>query len=102
VITGTATLTTDGATLAITGVLDFDTVVSLQAEGQRWIETTAPSPFTVELAAVQYSTSAGLALLLDWLRVAARCDKVARLQGMPADMQALVRVGGLEPVLPLG
>jgi phospholipid transport system transporter-binding protein len=99
-ITGKATLTTDADTLAITGVLDFDTVVSLQAEGQQWIETAAPNPFTVELSAVQYSTSAGLALLLDWLRVAARSGKTARLQGMPADMQALVGVGGLEQVLP--
>src|SRR5690606_5019382 len=51
-ITGMATLTTDAETLAITGVLDFDTVVTLQTEGQQWIESSAPNLFTVDLSAV--------------------------------------------------
>ena len=99
-ITGAATLAIDGDVLALTGVLDFDTVVALREQGEQWIAGPAPAAFTLDLAAVEYSSSAGLALLLDWLRTAARCDKQARLSGMPADMQALARVGGLEAVLP--
>ena len=94
-----ATLTPDGATLKVAGVLDFETVVELLAQGREWIETAAPAQFTIDLAGVEYSSSAGLALLLEWLRVAERGQKRATLAGMPADMQALVRVGGLEPAL---
>ena len=90
----------EGGTLAVSGVLDFDSVLSLQAQGVQWIEGAAPAQFTLDLAAVQYSSSAGLALLLDWLRAAARSDKVARIAHMPPDMQALVRVSGLDHLLP--
>ncbi len=94
-----ATLNPDGAALKVAGVLDFDTVVELLAQGREWIETAAPAQFTIDLSGVEYSSSAGLALLLEWLRVAEARQKRATLAGMPADMQALVRVGGLEPVL---
>jgi len=96
---GTAALAMDGATLTVSGVLDFDTVVALQTQGQHWIETAAPAQFTLDLAAVQYSSSAGLALLLDWMRAAATNGKQARLSGMPADMRALAHVSGLEEML---
>lgn len=96
-----AALAIDGATLSVSGVLDFDSVVPLQVRGQQWIETTAPAQFTLELAAVQYSTSAGLALLLDWMRVAAASGKQVRLSGMPTDMSALAHVSGLEDILAL-
>ncbi len=98
---GKAALAIDGATLSVSGVLDFDTVVPLQVEGQRWIEATAPAQFTLELAAVEYSSSAGLALLLDWMRTAATSGKQVRLSGMPADMKALAHVSGLEEILAL-
>jgi phospholipid transport system transporter-binding protein len=98
---GKAELAIDGATLSVSGVLDFDSVVPLQAQGQQWIESTAPAQFTLELAAVQYSSSAGLALLLDWMRVAASSGKQLRISGMPADMSALAHVSGLEEILVL-
>lgn len=94
-----AALAIDGATLTVSGVLDFDTVVPLQPQGRQWIETAAPARFTLELAAVQYSSSAGLALLLDWMRAAAASGKQMRLSGMPADMRALAGVSGLEQML---
>lgn len=96
---GTATLAMDGATLTVSGVLDFDTVVALQVQGQQWIETAAPAQFTLDLGAVQYSSSAGLALLLDWMRTAAARGKQARISAMPADMRALAHVSGLEEML---
>lgn len=98
---GNAALAIDGATLSVAGVLDFDSVVSLQAQGQQWIETTAPTQFTLDLTAVQYSSSAGLALLLDWMRAAATSGKQVRLSGMPTDMSALAHVSGLEDILAL-
>ena len=96
-----ATLTTAEATLTLAGTLDFDSVLSLQQQGAQWIKDTAPAQFTLDLAAVSYSSSVGLALLLDWLRAAQRSGKQLRVSHMPADMLALVRVSGLESTLPL-
>jgi len=90
-----------GAVLAVSGVLDAESVLGLQASGAQWIKGDAPQQFTLDLADVQYSSSAGLALLLDWLRTAGACGKQARIAHMPADMQALVRVSGLENLLPV-
>ncbi len=65
------------------------------------IGEATPQSFTLDLAGVTYSSSAGLALLLDWLRTAQQVKKQPRLRGMPADMLALARVSGLEGILPL-
>lgn len=97
----TATLEIKGDTLAVSGVLDFDTVQALQAEGVQWVKAQAPAEFTLDLSAVTYSSSAGLALLLDWLRTARQNNKHPHLRDMPADMLALARVSGLEGILPL-
>lgn len=97
----TATLTTANATLALSGALDFDSVLALQQQGAQWIQKTAPAQFTLNLAGVTYSSSAGLALLLDWLRVAKHSGKQISVANMPVDMLALVRVSGLEQSLAL-
>lgn len=96
-----AKIEVEGDTLTLSGVLDFDTVQVLQVDGARWVETLAPAAFTLDLAGVTYSSSAGLALLLDWLRTAQQVKKQPCLRGMPADMLALARVSGLEGILPL-
>lgn len=96
-----ATLTTADSTLTLAGALDFDSVLVLQQQGTQWIQKTAPAQFTLDLAGVSYSSSAGLALLLDWLRAAASSSKQVSVANMPVDMLALVRVSGLEQSLPL-
>jgi phospholipid transport system transporter-binding protein len=96
-----AAISPQGAVLMVSGVLDADSVLALQADGAVWIRSEAPAAFTLDLAAVEYSSSAGLALLLDWLRIAAACGKQVRVSQMPADMRALVRVSGLENLLPV-
>jgi len=86
--------------IAISGVLDFDSVVELEAAGQRWLSDTAPVDCQLDLAGVTYSSSAGIALLLGWLRTAQQAKKHLHIRNMPADMAALVRVGGLDNLLP--
>lgn len=89
----------DGA-LAVTGVLDFSTVPALAAAGSDWIGTGS-GPFRIDLAGVSYSSSAGLALLLAWLRSAAAAGRPATIAGLPADLAALARVCGVDRLLPL-
>ena len=94
-----ADLAIDEASIAIVGVLDFDSVVELNAEGQRWLQDIAPAQCRLDLARVTYSSSAGVALVLGWLRTAARAKKNLEIINMPSDMAALVRVSGLDDLL---
>ena len=94
-----ATAEINGDTFALAGVLDFESVLAIDAEGQSWLQGAAPTVCNINLAAVSYSSSVGIALLLGWLRVALQQHKTLHLLQLPADMAALARVGGLEELL---
>lgn len=94
-----ATASITGDTLTLSGVLDFDSVLDVDAQGREWLEGDAPAQCNVDLDAISYSSSAGVALLLGWLRVAQQQRKTLKVLRLPADMAALARVGGLEDLL---
>jgi phospholipid transport system transporter-binding protein len=94
-----ATAERDGDTLRVRGELDFDTVADL------WATTEAPillEPILrVDLGGVQRSNSAGVALLVQWLRQARRRQVELVFIDVPAQMREIVRVADLEQVLPV-
>jgi phospholipid transport system transporter-binding protein len=90
----------DGTVLRVSGVLDFDSVIELQAVGLQWLSDCPAAVCRLDLGGVTYSTSAGIALLLDWLRAAAAAGKTLEIQNIPADMAAIARVSGLDSILP--
>jgi phospholipid transport system transporter-binding protein len=94
-----ATAEISGDTLALAGVLDFESVLALDAQGRSWLQGDAPSVCNINLGAVSYSSSVGIALLLGWQRVALQQRKTLHILQLPADMVALVRVGGLDDLL---
>ena len=95
-----AEINTTAETLALTGVLGFVSVGELEPVGMRWLQEQASAVCAVDLGAVSYSSSAGLALLLAWLRAATQLGKTLHIKNMPADMAALAKVGGLAELLP--
>lgn len=95
-----AEITATPEVLAVAGVLGFVSVVALEPQGLRWLREQAASECAVDLQAVTYSSSAGLVLLLAWLRAATQAGKTLRIMNMPAGMTALARVGGLAELLP--
>lgn len=87
-----ASVTHDGAgRYAVTGPLTFDTVHGLLAlpavEGH--------DPITVDLAGVPRADSAGLALMLEWLRQARQNNRTLTFTHIPARLQDLIEVNGL-------
>ena len=94
-----ATAERDGDTLRVRGELDFDTVADM------WATTEAPillEPILrVDLGGVQRSNSAGVALLVQWLRQARRRQVELVFIDVPAQMREIVRVADLEQVLPV-
>jgi phospholipid transport system transporter-binding protein len=93
-------LTVTGDTLQLSGELDFETVVDLERQGADWL-AQAPQNCRIDLSGITHSTSAGLAMLLSWWRLASASGKQLLIAGMPPRMMALARVGKLTDTLPL-
>lgn len=96
-----ATLVVEGDTLRLAGTLDADSVLALHQPGRDWL-ATAPASCRVDLGAVDYSSSAGVALLLDWLRVATAAGKQLSFANLPAQMGSIIGVSGLETLFTPG
>jgi len=86
-------------TLRLEGELSFATVAAL------WRETPFPppgeGPLVVDLEGVVRADSAGLALLVEWMRAARRAGRPLRYRAIPPQMLAIARVSSLDQVLPL-
>jgi phospholipid transport system transporter-binding protein len=95
----TVTLTPEGESrYRLAGDLTFATVPALYEDAD--LDFTA-TQIRVDLADVRHADSAGLALLLEWLRIArvAECDIV--YLHIPAQLQSLIEVSGLEDLVRL-
>ena len=56
---------------------------------------------TIDLGAVSRADSAGLALLVEWVRWARSRGQQIRYRGVPEQMSKIIRVSGLDNVLPI-
>lgn len=88
-------------TLRLEGELGFATVAGVLAEGREAIATSQGSPLVLDLSAVDKSDSAGVALLLDWLREARSRQVTLDIQGVPAQLAEIARLGGLASLIGL-
>lgn len=86
--------------LRLEGELSFTTVPALVRSGAEFLARCG-AEVVVDLSGVRRADSAGLALLVEWMRHARRLDKAIRFRAMPAQMQAMARVSDLEGILPM-
>jgi phospholipid transport system transporter-binding protein len=82
----------------LAGDLSFATVLALNDTLD--IASTDRPRISIDLAGVTRSDSAGLALLIEWLRESERRGKSITFLNMPAQMQSIARVCGLDGILP--
>lgn len=82
---------------AVSGNLSFDTVGELLGQG-RALFTNAPH-INIDLTAVSHVDSAGLALLLEWLRYGKQHNKVVRYMNIPAQLKSLAAISEVETML---
>lgn len=94
-----ASATITGDTLTLAGVLDYETVLEVDKQGQHWLTGAAPAECKIDLGDISYSSSAGIALLLGWLRSAQQQQKNIHFLRIPTNMIALANVGGLDDLL---
>ena len=81
----------------VTGALTFETVPALYKSSATWF--AGEGELVIDLAEVARTDSAGLALLIEWLRRARAANRTLRFINIPAQVQTLIRVNGLTDAL---
>ena len=84
--------------VAITGSLTFQTVPDFFARSGEWFRE-ANGPLVFDLAGVTLADSAGVALLLEWSRMARVSGREVRFTNTPAQVRTQLEVNGLTQAL---
>ena len=92
-----ARITADGqGQYALSGELSFRTVPDLLRQGERLFEGC--STFVLDLEGVERSDSAGVALLLEWLRRCRRRQQDLFFRNLPQALVEIARVSNLDEI----
>jgi len=96
--TGRARLESLGAgRFRVSGVLDASTAREVLEGSEARFEQFAG--LDIDLGGVGESDSAGLALLIEWLRLARQWQKEIRFENVPAQIEALARISEVEDLI---
>lgn len=87
------------STIRISGDLDATNVPARLRESARWFN--AGHELTIDLTDVSRADSAGVALLLDWLRQAQAARTQLTFANAPEQMRAIIAFCELGKVIPL-
>jgi len=85
--------------LRVSGVMSLHTVPQLWRASEELIRDA--ERVEIDLRGVLRSDSAGLALLVQWMRQARHAGKEVRFLNIPRQMLAIARVSSLDRILPL-
>lgn len=89
----------DSQTYQVSGELTLETARQVKADtDERFAKATS---MNIDLAKVSRADSAGLALLVAWMRQAHETDKVISFHHVPAQMLAIANASGLDAILPI-
>ena len=90
----------DAARFLVSGVLDHATVPALREQGRALMGQGSGS-LIVDCTGVEKSNSAGLALLLAWLRDAQAAGRSLTITGLPSELRQIADVSDALELLPL-
>jgi phospholipid transport system transporter-binding protein len=82
---------------AVSGNIDFTNVVTLRMMGEKYIHEN-PTP-VFDFQQVTRANSAGLTLMLTWLRCAKQMHKTIRFINVPSSLKTMARVCDLTVIL---
>lgn len=91
----------DDGSVELRGQFDHRSVLETRAQGEAHIKSLGQRTFRVDLSGVKASDSIFMALLLSWLRLCDARGVEMELVGLPESLFDMVRVSGLDSVLPI-
>jgi len=89
----------DSQCYLISGELTLETAKAVLAETES--QFGKPAQLDIDLAQVTRADSAGLALLITWMRQAKQSDRKISFAHLPVQMLAIAKASGLDTILPL-
>ncbi|MDH5472646.1 MAG: STAS domain-containing protein [Gammaproteobacteria bacterium] len=92
-----ASLSQQGSLVKLTGRLDFSSVASLLAKND-WLQG---DQLQIDMADVEQSNSAGLALLLEWMKIAQKKGLQIKYHNVPEQLLVIARAYGVDQNLPI-
>lgn len=92
-----ATITLENDRLLVTGDLDFTSVVSLWNTSLSLLQNCKDLNF--DFSRVTSSNSAGLALLVEWVKLANKQHKKIHFHNIPPQLISIAAVGGVGHIL---
>jgi phospholipid transport system transporter-binding protein len=81
----------------VSGELDATTVTDVLKQGEQ--QFAGVKQLEVDLSGVAQSDSAGLALLIEWLRAARQHDQRLRFSNLPQQLIALAKISEVDELL---
>ncbi len=87
--------------LQVSGDLVMEYAGRLKSQGESLIRSLAGKTIRIDLSQVTQASSAGVSLLLCWLRSARQVGSELQITNMPEDMYDIARVSSLDKVLPI-
>ena len=84
----------------LSGRVTFATVPAVWHESEAMFISPAQS-LSVDLAGVVHADSAGLALLIEWLRSAQRVEKTISFKHVPEQLHSIAKLSQLDSILSL-
>ena len=92
-----ASISQQGEGFKLSGRLDFSSVASLLS-GNDWLQS---GQVQIDLSEVQQSNSAGLALLLEWMKIAQQKGVQIKYHNVPEQILVIARAYGVDQDLPI-
>lgn len=91
-----------GSELELVGELAFATVTQVLERGRDVIAGVTGARAVLDLSRVTRTDSAGLALVVDWMRAARARGLELELRSVPPQLAEIARVSDLEELIPGG
>ena len=101
-MSNSALLTINGNTLVLSGAINVSTVSGILIEGRLALGDIAETTPSLDLSAVTSADSAGLALVVDWVRSAHQRGSQLTIIGAPQQLRDIAKVSGLEKMFDSG
>jgi phospholipid transport system transporter-binding protein len=92
-----ADITFNNNTFLLMGELDFSNVMSVYKQSLPHFYHCPE--LTFDFSQVKDSNSAGLALIMEWIKLARRCEKPIRFNAISKDLMAIAKIAGLEAIV---
>lgn len=85
--------------IELTGVLDHQSVAEVLAQSRDWFNG---SDLIISLQGISQTNSAGLAMLLEWQKIARHKQVSIQYHALPEQLRNIARAYGVDQLLPVG